>query len=336
MPGLAIAVSGRAGFTAPQYAEHAIDAERNGFTHIFATETATDPLTYAVWMASATSSIVVGTAITNISIRPPAAMAMAVAAAADASADRFVLGVGTGNPEMNSQLAEVPSGSTLTRVEEYLGVLRQSFEGPVQHDGEIYRVRGLDLTRRPHRSVPVWVAALQAGMLRLAGGCGDGAILHLRSAEAARRGVDIVRGAAREAGRDPADVLVSCMVPVCLDADPEQALEAARQTVLRYALHPIARRIFDDAGYSDDLSRITELMDAGDQAGARRAVGPDLARSFVVHGSPDRCSEQIQAYVDAGVDLPILFPMPAADGHWDDCIRRATTQLGPTATRSTR
>lgn len=326
---LGLALSGRAGFPVSALISHARAAEEAGFGRVYTTETFSDPVTQALLMGAATSEIEVGTAITNLALRHPAAMAMTCAVAGDAMPGRFVLGVGTGNPEVNAEVLGLPAVSPLAAVREYVQIFRSAQTGRVDIDGEVYRVLGLELARLPLKPVPIHVAALQSGMLRVAGERADGVILHLSSPEAARVSAGVVRRAAAAAGRRVEDVEVSCMVPVCPDEDATAALDAARQTVLRYALHPVAGKLFAESGHGEEMDNVARLMrDRGEDA-ARSAVGVVLARSFVAHGTPDQCREQIQAYREYGVDVPIAFPMPSAAGDWDACVRNTIYALEP-------
>jgi 5,10-methylenetetrahydromethanopterin reductase len=60
---------------------------------------------------------------------------------------------------------------------------------------------------------------------------------------------------------------------------------------------------------------VQELVLAGDRAAAADAVPQQVADGFVVHGGADECIARASEYTAAGVDLPVLFPMPA-DGDW--------------------
>jgi len=62
--------------------------------------------------------------------------------------------------------------------------------------------------------LPVYLAALGPRMLALAGQISDGVILNPMSPAQAGEAAAIVRTAAADAGRDPASVLVTCVVHV--------------------------------------------------------------------------------------------------------------------------
>ena len=54
---------------------------------------------------------------------------------------------------------------------------------------------------------------------------------------------------------------------------------------------------------------------AGDRAGAAALVPQQVADGFVAHGCATDIAARLAEYRAAGVDLPVLFPMPVA-GDW--------------------
>ena len=52
---------------------------------------------------------------------------------------------------------------------------------------------------------------------------------------------------------------------------------------------------------------------AGDRAGAAAAVPDEVVDELVLHGAPESCREQVQAYVDAGVRTPVLAVLPTPE-----------------------
>jgi alkanesulfonate monooxygenase SsuD/methylene tetrahydromethanopterin reductase-like flavin-dependent oxidoreductase (luciferase family) len=167
--------------------------------------------------------------------------------------------------------------------------------------------------------LPVYLAALGPRMLALAGRIADGVILNLMTPALAGQAASQVRAAARAAGRDPASVEIACVLHCCLSDDAVAAAAAARAVVLRYVLHPAAPRLFGEAGGAVggdlDLRGVRELVLAGDRVGAAAQVPQQVADGFVARGGAAQCAARLAQYRAAGVDLPILFPIPV-DGDW--------------------
>src|SRR6185312_7768499 len=147
------------------------------------------------------------------------------------------------------------------------------------YEGQLFRTGMIPLDSPPVRAgLPVWLGALGPRMLALAGRIADGVILNLMTPAQAGEAAGLVRDAARAAGRDPASVEVACVVHCCLSDDPAAAAAAARAVVPRYVLHP--------------------------------AVPQPVADGFVAWGDAAQVAARLAEYRAAGVDLPVIFPMP--------------------------
>lgn len=318
---LGLSVSSRADLTAPEFARVALQAERAGFGAVFATETASDALALAQAMAIATRRVQVGTAITNIRWRHPALAAAGAAAAAQLSDGRFILGLGVANPAFNEGQLGLGPAAPLTAMREYVGVVRAALAGgPVHLEGAVHRLGGYTPTPSGVADVPIWVGALQPAMLRLAGEVGDGALLNLSSPEMVAAAVPHVRAGAEAAGRDPDDVTIAAVIPCALSEDPQVALASARHMVASYALHPSAGTLFAGAAGDTDIPAVARAMRDGDAARAADLVGEGFARQLVI--TDPQMDDALERYRSAGVDLPILFPVPVG-GSWTVSIEAA-------------
>jgi alkanesulfonate monooxygenase SsuD/methylene tetrahydromethanopterin reductase-like flavin-dependent oxidoreductase (luciferase family) len=201
-------------------------------------------------------------------------------------------------------------------VEEYVGVVRSVLNRGTGYDGQLFRTGVIPLDSPPARAdLPVWLGALGPRMLALAGRVADGVILNLMTPAQAGQAADVVRDAARAAGRDPASVEVACVVHCCLSDDPAAAAAAARAVVPRYVLHPAVPRLFGEVEGGVELGGVRERVLAGDRAGAADLVPQQAADGFVAWGDAGRVAARLAEYRAAGVDLPVIFPMPVG-GDW--------------------
>jgi 5,10-methylenetetrahydromethanopterin reductase len=294
-------------------------AELAGFSAVFVAEGHGDALALCHPVAAATRHARVGTAVANAPLRPPVLAAKTAAQLDQASSGRFILGLGTGNAVMNTRWGVEPRPS-LPWVEEYVSVVRAVLGGsPTGYSGRHFRTGMVPLDSPPVRpGLPVYLAALGPRMLELAGRIADGVILNLMSPAQAGEAARVVRASARAAGRDPASVEVTCVVHCCLadgSAQADTAAAAARAVVPRYVLHPAAPRLFAELDGGPSLQGVREKVLAGDRAGAAGLVPQQVADGFVARGGPDECLVRVAEYLAAGVDLPILFPMPVG-GDW--------------------
>ena len=319
---LGLSIASHSGLPPAAIGELAGAAERAGFAAVFVAEGHGDALALCHPVAAATRRVRVGTAVANAALRPPV-LAAKTAAQLDQAADgRFILGLGVGNAVMNTRFG-LPLLEPLRMVEEYVGVIRSVLNRGTGYDGQLFRTGMIPLDSPPARAgLPVWLGALRPRMLALAGRIADGVILNLMTPAQAAVAARAVRASAQAAGRDPASVELTCVVHCCLagsgpdaDAAADAAAAAARAVVLRYVMHPAAPQLFGEADGGLSLRAVRELVLAGDRAGAADAVPQQVADGFVANGGADECLARVREYAAAGVDLPILYPVPM-DGDW--------------------
>src|SRR5256885_8800767 len=175
-----------------------------GYTDVWSSEVAgTDASTPLALASTWAPELRLGTAIAPVFTRGPALLAMTAAALAEAAPDRFRLGIGASSPvvveDWNAQGYVDPSG----RTRDTLRFLRQALAGELIDEAyPTFAVRRFKLERPPASPPPILLAALRAGMLRLAAAEADGGVLNWLPPPRpppARAGL-----AAAEAGLEPA------------------------------------------------------------------------------------------------------------------------------------
>jgi 5,10-methylenetetrahydromethanopterin reductase len=313
---LGLSIASHSGLPPARIGALADAAERVGFSAVFVAEGHGDALTLCHPVAAATRRAQVGTAVANAALRPPVLAAKTAAQLDQATNGRFILGLGVGNSVMNARFGVQPF-APLPMIREYVGVIRAVLGGQAAgYDGQVFRTGMVPLDSPPVRAdLPIYLAALRPRMLELAGQIADGVILNLMTPAQAGQAAEVVRTAARAAGRDPVSVEIACVVHCCMSDDPAAAAAAARAVVPRYVLHPAVPRLFGELDGGVDLRGVRERVLAGDRAGAADQVPQLVADGFVAHGSARECHARLMEYRAAGVDLPVLFPMPVG-GDW--------------------
>ena len=314
--GLGLSIASHSGLPPASIGALAAAAEQAGFTAVAVAEGHGDALALCHPVAAATRRVRIGTAVANAALRPPVLTAKTAVQLDQAAGGRFTLGLGVGNPVMNGRFGIEPV-PPLVMIEEYVAVIRAVLAGQASgHAGRVYRTGMVPLDSPPVRpDLPIYLAAMGPRMLELTGRIADGVILNLMSPAQAGQAAGVVRAAAAAAGRDPASVEVVCVVHCCLSGDAAAAAAAARDVVPRYVLHPAVASLFGQQDAGGDLPAVRERLLAGDRAGAAGRVPQPVADAFVAHGDAGACLSRLAQYRGAGVDLPVLFPMPVG-GDW--------------------
>lgn len=288
---------------APAIASRAQDL---GYTSFWTAET-TGPEAFAVLAAAgaAAPGIGLGTGVLALQLRTPMVVAMAGATlqALHPDADIF-LGVGISSPVVVSRWHGATYGDRpVAQTREYVTLLKECLSGEsVSFKGDFYECSRFRLGVRLGEKRPkVVVGALNPAMLRVAGEVADGVLLNYLPASHVPWSVERVR----EGGE--ATIYAYVHVGVC---DREDGIDAARRDLWSYAVVDSYARNFERAGFGDDVSAIRERQQAGDRDGAIAAVSDAFVDAIDIMGDAKQVRAAVQSYVDAGVEVPIIMPMP--------------------------
>ena len=243
----------------------------------------------------------VGTAIVPSFTRGPATLAMCVATMAEAAPGRFQFGLGTSSDVIVERWNDIAFVEPYKRNRDMVRFLRSALSGEkVTESYETFKVGGFRLERPPAVVPPILVAALRPGMLRLAGRLGDGTIINWLSADDVRRVVPEV-GEGKE---------VVCRIYVCPSEDADQVRATAKMLIAAYLNVEVYARFQEWLGRAPALQAMWDAWRAGDRKAATAAIPDEVVDELVVHGSPDACKAHVQRYVDNGVTVPVLMPLP--------------------------
>ena len=195
-----------------------------------------------------------------------------------------------------------------TRVREMAQFLRAALAGErVVFKGQTISVDGFRLTKVPNPPVPIYIAALRPGMLKVAGEVGDGVIVNWNSPEDVPKSVAIVREAARKAGRDPEAIEVTARLFVNLDTPGPRVgpdHQAAHRRVPERARVPrVPGMARPHARAPADVGRAGR---AGDRKGAVAAIPSAVVEELIARGPLPAIRARVQRYLDHGIDTAFL------------------------------
>jgi probable F420-dependent oxidoreductase len=316
------------GFTLAEHADLAREAESLGYRDVWSFEADGVDAFAPLAVAGQSTQMRLGTAIVNVFTRGPATLAMSAAGLNEIAPGRFVLGLGSGSDVIVESWNGGVFAKPVTRVRETTQFLRQAFTGErVVFRGDTFAVDGFRLSRPPAAPVPIYLAALRPGMLRLAGEVADGVILNWLAPDDVPRCVSVVREAAAKAGRDPSAIEIACRVFVHLDADDT----ASRRHVAAYLNVPVYRAFHEWLGRTQELAAMWEAWGRGDRRSAVAAIPPRVMDDLLLRGAPPAIRAGIQRYLDAGVDTAFIL-LQSSEPDPDrrrELLRASMRQLAP-------
>ena len=274
-------------------------AEGAGYTDFWTGETqGPDGFTPLAVASAWTDRVRLGTGVVGVFTRGPALLAQQAASLADASGGRFALGIGASSDRIVAGWNDTPFERPLSKVSATVDFLRAAFAGERTSTG-------FKLEQPPAEPVPIILAALRGKMLRLAVEKGDGAFSNFLPLSGVEKVVGELEGA-------PEGFELACRF-FCLAGGREEVEPIARFMFASYTTVPVYEAFFRWLGHGEAIDEMVERWAARDREGAMAAAPWDLIEETFIFGEPAEMQERLEAYVEAGVTLPVLTPVTAPD-----------------------
>jgi len=295
-----------------------------GYTDVWSAETAgTDAFTPLALASTWEPTMRLGTAIVPVFTRGPALIAMSAATMAAAAPGRFVLGLGASSPVIVCNWNGIAFDKPYLRSRDVLRFVKSALAGErVDGTFDTFAIKRFKLEQAPALPPPVLLAALRPQMLRLAGREADGAILNWLASTDVARCVESI-------GNDEADVVARIFL--CPTDDASYARKLGRMLISTYLTVPAYAAFHDWLGRGAALAPMHAAWAAGDRAGAAAAIPDEVVDALVLHGTPESCRSQVQAYADAGVKTPVLALLPTPEATDAASLSDTLRRLGPGA-----
>jgi 5,10-methylenetetrahydromethanopterin reductase len=260
-----------------------------------------DVYTAMLLAALHTQRLQIGPGVTNLSTRHATVTANAMTALDEISDGRALLGLGAG---WSAVLAAGGRPAKLAEIKEGLHQLRGLFEGVSVSVGE-QEVR----LATARRQIPIYLAAAQPGMLRLAGETADGVILMgAAEPEFCEWQLGFIREGLEKAGRKRSDLVVDLQVTMSIAEETERAIADVRAWATSQAatfvdwkqVPPSYERFrpeFEKAARSYHLVDHLSL-----HAEHKESVTDEFTRMVAVAGDEAHCVDRLRELAGLDVD----------------------------------
>ncbi len=265
--------------------------------------------------AAATRRVKLGTGICYAYMRTPVLNAAAAMDIDEISGGRMILGLGSGTKSMNESWYSVPFESrSAAKMKECVALIRTLFQhaggGRVKFEGEFYKIK-IPMFLRPHAArpeVPIYLAAVQKGMLRAAGDVADGLVGHPIYGRRYVRDfvVPNLEIGFRRSGRKREAFDLAGYVITSISRDREQARREARGQIAFYATAKSYAGILDLHGWQTAKEGIYEAFKTFDFAKMASHVTDEMVDEMAVTGTPDECREKLELWKGV-LDTPLLY-----------------------------
>jgi probable F420-dependent oxidoreductase len=269
--------------------------------------TGTDAFTLLGAASAVAPELDLATGIVPVQLRSPPLAAMSAASLQALSPNAAVwLGIGVSAPGILSQHGAPQTPRPIAMMREYVALLRECLSGEsVTFQGDFWQVKRFTLAvRLGERRPKIVMAALNPQMLKLAGEVADGVLLNYIPMSH----VPTAIGQVRAGGGARIFAYVHAAV-----GDLARSANSARRDLFNYAMADGYARMFRSAGFTDEVDALRERHAARDRDGALAAISERMIQAIDFIGSADEVTRFVRGYVDAGIEHPVLMPMPWGD-----------------------
>jgi F420-dependent oxidoreductase-like protein len=290
-------------------------AEQLGYHSVFTTHLAgRDSLTLLAAYANVSEAIRLGTGVTPVHSRTPAAMAQQAVTIDEMAAGRLTLGVGISHKVTVENWYGSEIRKPVSEMRDYVAILRAIFAGADPPESETWTTRFHFLGLQPRPELPIYIAALSPRMLELAGEVADGVILWLCNPDYIR---DVVvphcRAGREKAGKTMTGFDIVAAVPTAVTDEVDGARATLRADLAPYFLLPFYRKMIERSGYEADVRLFDEAMERGDASAAAIAISDGFLENLAAIGPPDLAAAAVERYRDAGATSPCIGAVPGTD-----------------------
>ncbi|MBT5684990.1 MAG: LLM class flavin-dependent oxidoreductase, partial [Gammaproteobacteria bacterium] len=221
-------------------------------------------------------------------------------------------GIGVSAPGILMQHGERATDKPIGMMREYVALLRECLSGePVTFEGDYFRSKRFRLgVRLGERKPKIIMAALNPQMLKLAGEVADGVLLNYLPASHVGTSIEQVRKGG--------DAKIYAYVHAAV-GDFERSARSARKDLFNYAMADGYARMFSQAGFEDEIKELRARQAEKDREGALAAVSERMIQAIDFIGNESEVTTFVKGYVDAGVEHPVLMPLP-----WGEDRREVT------------
>lgn len=262
-----------------------------------------------------------GVAVTDSGRRHPAVTAQASATLHTLTRGRSILGLGPGERENNEPFG-VPWNRPVARFEEAVATIRALWDSNgqiVNRDSDFFPLRNAIFTIPPYNgSRPeIWIGGQGPRMLRITGEYADAwcpMAFGQRPADY-RKGLEAIRSAAANAGRDPASITPAAVLLVLAGVSPSSIDDIAGSVGVRAFALGVPSSMWERHGVKHPLGSnfsglqdlLPHLIDHDTAMSYINKVPASLVREYCLTGSANEIRDQLAEWRDHGLRHVLLL-----------------------------
>jgi probable F420-dependent oxidoreductase len=292
-------------------------AEDAGFEMAFTSDDpGMDAFVSLAAMAAATSSIKIGSGICRAFIRNPFVTASASQDVDELSNGRMILGLATGTKRQNLYQYGVEVDKPVPMLREAIEVMRQVWRSR-QGEGVNFQGKYYSISQPRFRddmsvsdSVPIYIAAVNPLMTRLAGELCEGMAGHPCYTADYLKGFiepELKKGLDK-AGRDRSSFDMGRWITTAISDDVEACRYSVRLSMGNYLATRSYGSLLDFHGWTKEKENIQDaFFNKKDMNAVAMATTDEIIDAMTIYGTPSMAREQLEMHWPS-CDIPVLIP----------------------------
>jgi probable F420-dependent oxidoreductase len=265
-------------------------------------------------IAQVTERVKIGTGIANAFIRTPLLHASAAMDLDELSGGRVILGLGSATRRMNEDWYDVRFAKPAARMRELVELLRAAFRaqkgGGFRWDGEHWKIH-VPIYARPdavREEIPIWIAAVNRGMIASAGAVADGLVGHPIATRRWHREVTLpgLRAAEEAAGRVAGACALAPYVMTSIQESREEAVRDAKGQIGFYFTTGIYHSILELHGLGEVGASCRQALRSFDLGAMAEAIPDALVDEIAIACTPDEARQRLEQWKDL-TEQPLLY-----------------------------
>jgi len=270
-----------------------------------------------------TRRLILGTSIVSMFSRSPATLAMAASTLDNITLNRTIIGIGASTPILAEDWHGIKFIHPLDRMREYVTCFKIISSGEtINFDGNFFKLKNIKIMHpSQRREIPVFLGAVNPGMIKLATEIANGIILYLSPLDELKKTVERIKSLTSRKSKN--FEICSVFITAISNKYPDLARERAAKTLAFYvAVGKYYNEFLSSHGFKSQVEQITtEYQNHGIEDISKFVTDPMLD-SLTIYGTTEDCIKSLKRFVSSGVSLPILQVNPVKDNMQSisDCL----------------
>lgn len=273
-------------------------SEDIGFDNVWITDHYNNKNVFEILALAAyeTSTIKVGTGVSNPFMRNPVTIASATTTLDEISNGRALVGIGPGDKATMETLG-ITWNKPVATVKNCVETIRKLTNGEKLDTGA-----KLDGTKKVQDSIPIYVGAQGPRMLEAAGQVADGVLINASNPKDFEFAIPLVNKGLENNPISKNDYSIAAYTACSIDNDMDVAVNQAK-IVVAFIIAGSPEVVLNRHGISvDSANQIKEYLANHDFKNAIGAVTDDMVDAFSVCGRPKEIMEKIEELKNIGVN----------------------------------